>query len=71
MKPAAARNKNIVIFEDMIYFAAPDGILLAPRAITGKVRWETKVDHGGQTAGGLIVADGKIIFEPHLPCRGK
>ena len=35
--------------------------LVALDAKTGKVRWETKVDHGGQTAGGLIVADGKVI----------
>src|SRR5207302_5767834 len=27
----------------------------------GKLRWETKVDDGGQTAGGMLVADGKVI----------
>jgi alcohol dehydrogenase (cytochrome c) len=56
-----ARNKSIGIYEDMIYFAAPDGVLLALDAKTGKVRWETKVDDGGQTAGGILVADGKVI----------
>ena len=45
----------------MIYFAAPDGFLVALDAKTGKVRWETKVDNGGQTAGGILVADGKVI----------
>src|SRR5260370_9220209 len=45
----------------MIYFAAPDGFLLALDAKTGKPRWETKVDNGGQTAGGILVADGKVI----------
>ena len=35
--------------------------LVALDARSGKVRWETKVDKGGQTAGGLIVADGKVI----------
>jgi len=59
--PAAARAKSIGIYEDMIYFAAPDGFLLALDAKTGKLRWETKVDNGGQTAGGLLVADGKVI----------
>ena len=59
--PAAARNKNLGIYEDMIYFAAPDGFLLALDAKTGKLRWEAKVDDGGQTAGGILVADGKII----------
>ena len=59
--PAAARAKSLGIYEDMIYFAAPDGFLLALDANTGKLRWETKVDNGGQTAGGLLVADGKVI----------
>jgi alcohol dehydrogenase (cytochrome c) len=61
VNPQAARNKNIGIYEDMIYFAAPDGMLIALDAKTGAVRWETKVDHGGQTAGGMLVADGKVI----------
>src|SRR5215470_5447862 len=29
VRPQSARNKNIGIYEDMIYFAAPDGYLLA------------------------------------------
>ena len=61
VNPQAARNKNVGIYEDMIYFAAPDGVLIALDAKTGAVRWETKVDHGGQTAGGMLVADGKVI----------
>ena len=61
VNPQAARNKNLGIYEDMIYFAAPDGVLIALDAKTGAVRWETKVDHGGQTAGGMLVADGKVI----------
>src|SRR2546428_14191532 len=46
----------------MIYFAAPDGFLVAIDAQTGKQRWETKLDNGGQQAGGLQVADGKVIW---------
>ena len=61
VNPQAARNKNVGIYEDMIYFAAPDGVLIALDAKTGAVRWETKVDHGGQTAGSMLVADGKVI----------
>ena len=61
VNPQAARNKNVGIYEDMIYFAAPDGVLIALDAKTGAVRWETKVDHGGQTAGGMLVAEGKVI----------
>jgi PQQ-dependent dehydrogenase (methanol/ethanol family) len=56
-----ARSKSLGIYEDMIYFGAPDGFLLALDARTGKLRWETKVDEGGITAGGLLVADGKVI----------
>ena len=58
---AAARSKSLGIYEDMIYFGAPDGFLLALDAQTGKLRWETKVDNGQITAGGLLVADGKVI----------
>jgi alcohol dehydrogenase (cytochrome c) len=57
----AARSKNLGIHEDMIYFGAPDGFLVAIDARTGKLRWETKVDNGQITAGGLLVADGKVI----------
>jgi alcohol dehydrogenase (cytochrome c) len=57
----AARSKNLGIFEDMIYFGAPDGYLVAIDAASGKLRWETKVDNGQITAGGLLVADGKVI----------
>ena len=58
---AAARSKSLGIYEDMIYFGAPDGFLLALDAQTGTLRWETKVDDGQITAGGLLVADGKVI----------
>ena len=57
----AARSKSLGIYEDMIYFGAPDGFLVAIDARTGKLRWETKVDEGQITAGGLLVADGKVI----------
>jgi alcohol dehydrogenase (cytochrome c) len=57
----AARSKSLGIYEDMIYFGAPDGFLVAIDARSGKLRWETKVDEGQITAGGLLVADGKVI----------
>jgi alcohol dehydrogenase (cytochrome c) len=59
--PQAARAKSLGIYDDMIYFGAPDGFLVAVDARTGKLRWETKVDNGQITAGGLLVADGKVI----------
>jgi PQQ-dependent dehydrogenase (methanol/ethanol family) len=61
VQPLAARSKNLGIYEDMIYFGAPDGYLVAIDAQTGKQRWATKVDNGQITAGGLLVADGKVI----------
>ncbi|HYM19158.1 MAG TPA: PQQ-binding-like beta-propeller repeat protein [Micropepsaceae bacterium] len=61
VRPQAAREKSIAIYQDMIYFAAPDGFLVAIDAQTGKQRWEAKLDNGGQQAGGILVADGKVI----------
>src|SRR5262245_48844389 len=61
LRATAAREKSIAIYEDMIFFAAPDGFLVGIEAHTGKQRWETKLDNGGQQAGGLLVADGKVI----------
>jgi PQQ-dependent dehydrogenase (methanol/ethanol family) len=62
--PTAARSKSLAIFEDMIYYDAPDGFIIALDARTGKVRWETKAhDYKQKTqhTGGLIVAEGKVI----------
>lgn len=61
VRPRLAREKSIAIYEDMVYFAAPDGFLAAIDAKTGAQRWEFKLDNGGQQAGGLLVADGKVI----------
>ena len=59
-----ARSKAIAMFEDMVYFTAPDGFIVALDAQTGKVRWQTQAhDYKTKTehSGGLIVADGKVI----------
>ena len=39
--PTAARAKTLAIFEDMVYYTAPDGYVVALDARTGAVRWET------------------------------
>ena len=57
----SARAKNLALYEDLVIYGAPDGFLVAVDARTGTLRWETKVDHGGITAGGLLLADGKVI----------
>jgi PQQ-dependent dehydrogenase (methanol/ethanol family) len=59
-----SRSKALAIFEDMIYFTAPDGYIIAVDAKTGKLRWETKafdLETKTEHSGGLIVADGKVI----------
>src|SRR4030088_3072005 len=66
VRGTAAREKSLAIYEDMVYFAAPDGFLVAIDAKTGKQRWESKLDNGGQQAGGLLVAGGKGTSNP--PC---
>ncbi len=59
-----SRAKSLAIYQDMVYFTAPDGFVVAIDARSGKLRWETKVhDFKDKTqhTGGLIVADGKVI----------
>ena len=38
-----SRSKALAIFEDMIYFTAPDGYIVAVDAKNGKLRWETRL----------------------------
>jgi alcohol dehydrogenase (cytochrome c) len=54
------RTKAIAIYDDMIYFTAPDGYVVAIDAKNGKERWATyKTDT--QNTSGAIVVDGKVI----------
>ncbi len=60
----AARAKTLAIFEDLVYYTAPDGFLVALNARTGEVRWETAAHDyrkGAQHSAGVIVAEGKVI----------
>jgi PQQ-dependent dehydrogenase (methanol/ethanol family) len=62
--PQLSRAKALAIFEDMVYFAAPDGYIVAVDAQTGKLRWQTKafdLDTKTEHSGSVIVADGKVI----------
>ena len=54
-----SRTKTLAIYRDMIYYAAPDGFIVALDAATGKVRWETKTD-GGMTSGPVVI-EGKVL----------
>src|SRR5215813_41487 len=55
-----ARSKTLAIYDDMIYYTAPDSYVIAIDARTGKLRWESKVDTRGHTSGPIIV-EGKVI----------
>lgn len=62
--PETARNKNVAIYADMIYYPTPDGYLVALGATDGEMRWETKIFETNGMAehtGGVLVADGKVI----------
>ena len=55
-----ARSKTLAIYDDMIYYTAPDSHVIALDARTGQLRWESKVDTRGHTSGPIIV-EGKVI----------
>ncbi len=60
--PAAAstaRTKNLAIYEDLVFYTAPDGYVVALDARSGQIRWETLA--GGVHTSGPIVADGKVV----------
>lgn len=62
--PESARTKNIAIYEDLVFYPALDGRLVALDVITGEVRWQTEVftpESRARHTGGVLVADGKVI----------
>ena len=60
----AGRARSIAIYEDLVFYAAPDGYLLGLDARTGELRWETRVHDyttGTQHTTGPTVVEGKLI----------
>ena len=60
----AGRARSIAIFEDLVFYAAPDGYLLGLDARTGELRWETRVHDyttGTQHTTCPTVVEGKLI----------
>jgi alcohol dehydrogenase (cytochrome c) len=59
-----ARPKSLAIFQDLIFYTAPDGYLVALDARSGNVRWEVQ-DHdpktGAQATSAPIVVNDKVI----------
>jgi alcohol dehydrogenase (cytochrome c) len=59
-----SRAKGLAIFEDMVYYTAPDGYIVALDARTGALRWETMAHDrkgGAQHTSAPIVVEGKVI----------
>jgi PQQ-dependent dehydrogenase (methanol/ethanol family) len=62
--PQLSRNKGLALYEDQVFFEAPDGFLLALDARTGKPRWESKVHDYKQVTehtSAPFIAEGKVI----------
>jgi alcohol dehydrogenase (cytochrome c) len=57
----AAIFNTLAISEDLLFYAAPDGRLVALEAATGKLRWETPPASGRYASGPLAVG-GKLII---------
>src|ERR1700678_4609326 len=57
---AAARTKNLAIYQDLVFYTAPDSYVVGLDARTGEMRWESKTDGRGHTSGPIVV-DGKGV----------
>ena len=56
--------RNLAVWEDMIYVATEDGVMVALDARTGVVRWHSRFvdwELGYQNSSGPIVVDGKLV----------
>ncbi len=59
-----ARAKTLAIFEDLVFYATPDGFMVGLDARTGDLRWETELhDYTSTTqqTPGPIVIEGKVL----------
>ena len=59
-----ARARTLAIFEDLVFYATPDGFMVALDARTGELRWETKLHDyttTTQQTPGPIVIEGKVL----------
>jgi len=61
---ASTSTKSLAIYQDMIYYTAPDGFLVALDARNGSIRWEIlphDPDAGAKFSSAPIVVEGKVI----------
>ena len=64
------RARTVAIYEDLIFYSAPDGYVVALDARTGELRWEARVQDyttGTQHTSGPIVVEGKVITGRSCP----
>ena len=57
----ARNSKSFALYDDMVYYPASDGNIVALDARTGAIRWETPAVNGGALTGGLVIAGDKVL----------
>jgi alcohol dehydrogenase (cytochrome c) len=57
----ARNSKSFALYDDMVYYPAADGSIVALDAKTGAIRWETRAVDGGALTGGLVIAGDKVL----------
>ena len=55
-----SRSKTFSIFDDLIFYTAPDSQVVGLDARTGELRWQSKVDTRGNSSGTIMAGD-KVI----------
>jgi alcohol dehydrogenase (cytochrome c) len=54
-------SKSLAIYDDMVFYPAADGNIIALDARTGAIRWETPAVNTGALTGGLVMAGDKVL----------
>jgi alcohol dehydrogenase (cytochrome c) len=55
-----SRSKTFSIFDDLVFYTAPDSTVVGLDARTGELRWQSKVDNRGNSSGTIMAGD-KVI----------
>jgi alcohol dehydrogenase (cytochrome c) len=60
-----SRSKTFSIFDDLIFYTAPDSNVVGLDARTGELRWQSRVDNRGNSSGTIMAGD-KVISDGYL-----
>jgi len=52
-----SRSKTFSIFDDLVFYTAPDSQVVGLDARTGELRWQSKVDSRGNSSGTIMAGD--------------